>query len=345
MIPVYVITGFLGSGKTTLLNHLVNQPGMKDTALIINEFGDVGIDHLLVDSAFEDTVLMQSGCICCTIRGDLIDTLSDLLTRSGRGEIPSFSRVVIETTGLADPAPVLQTLMSDPNIADHYRLGGVVTTVDAVNGSRQLDEHEEPAKQAAVADRIVLTKTDLATSAEAAALNGKIRTLNPASPIFSVINGKIGPEKLFDTDLYDPKTKNPDVDHWLRDGAFGHGSHHHGSHHHDNDVNRHGAHIQAFCLTYEKPLPWAALKTWLDSVISLRGSDVLRIKGIVNVMDSDGPVIIHGVQHIFHAPVLLKSWPDEDTRSRIVFITRGLEQQDLEAALEAVLNADCAAAA
>jgi len=342
-IPVFIITGFLGSGKTTLLNHLVNHDDMGETAVIINEFGEVGLDHLLVDSAFEDTVLMQSGCICCSIRGDLVDTLNDLLHRVEIGELPRFNRVVIETTGLADPAPVMQSVMSDPACIEKFRLGGVVSTVDAVNGINQLEEYYEPVKQAAVAERIVMTKTDIASANETGSLTGRLREINPASPIFKVVMGEIHPDQLFDTEVYDPTTKIGDVQKWLQEGAYDpdHGPEHGHDHDHDHghnhtDVNRHNSEIRAFCLVYDKPIHWRAFKKWLESIISLRGNDLLRIKGIVNVEGSGGPIVVHGVQHVFHPPAKLNTWPDDDHTTRVVFITRNLELNDLEAALDAV---------
>jgi G3E family GTPase len=340
-IPVFIITGFLGSGKTTLLNHLVNHDDMGETAVIINEFGEVGLDHLLVDSAFEDTVLMQSGCICCSIRGDLIDTLNDLLHRVELGELPKFTRVVIETTGLADPAPVMQSVMSDPNVTNKFRLGGVVSTVDAVNGINQLDEYGEPVKQAAVAERIVMTKTDMSAESETELLTRRLRKINPASPIFKVVMGKIHPDKLFDTGIYDPTTKIGDVTKWLMESSYEKDHSHsdddrHADDHNHVDLSRHNSEIRAFCLVYKKPIHWDAFKTWIDSIISLRGNDLLRIKGIVNVHGSDVPIVVHGVQHIFHPPAKLNDWPDSDHTSRIVFITRNLELNDLEAALDAV---------
>jgi G3E family GTPase len=344
-IPVFIITGFLGSGKTTLLNHLVNHDDMGETAVIINEFGEVGLDHLLVDSAFEDTILMQSGCICCSIRGDLIDTLNDLLHRVELGELPKFTRVVIETTGLADPAPVMQSVMSDPNVTNKFRLGGVVSTVDAVNGINQLDEYGEPVKQAAVAERILMTKTDISSEKETGSLTGRLREINPASPIFKVVMGEIHPDQLFDTDVYDPTTKIGDVEKWLMESSYEQerphshddGDNHGHGHDHDHvDVNRHNSEIRAFCLVYKKPIHWEAFRTWIDSIISLRGNDLLRIKGIVNVEGSTEPVVVHGVQHVFHPPAKLNAWPEGDHTTRIVFITRNLELNDLEAALDAV---------
>ncbi len=320
-IPVFVITGFLGSGKTTLLNRLVNRPGMGDTAVIVNEFGEIGLDHLLVESAFEDTVLMAGGCICCGLRGDLVDTLALLATRRDNGELPGFARVIVETTGLADPAPLLQTLMSDPNVLKFHRLGGVVATVDAINGPRQFDEHAESVKQVAVAERIVLTKTDIATPDQRETALARLAGLNPAAPVFQVVDGEIEPDKLFDAALYDPRNRD-----WLTEAPDTHAH---------TGANRHGDDIRTFCLIRENPVEWRALRVWLESVVASRGADLLRVKGIVNVAGEDRPVVVHGVQHIFHKPVRLVRWPDADRRTRIVFITRGIEQGDLERAFEA----------
>src|SRR6185369_3260808 len=257
-LPVSVITGFLGSGKTTLLKHLLRQPDMADTAVVINEFGEIGLDHLLVEEAREDTILMSSGCLCCSIRGDLIDTLRRLYKRRDRGEVPRFKRLVIETTGLADPAPILQTLIGDPLLSAFYRLDGVVTTVDAVNGMDQLDRQFESVKQAAVADRLILTKTDLAGEAQRKALEARLRTLNPAAPLLPVAHGAVAAEQLFNAGLYNPAEKSPDVGRWLREEAYAqaadsrhddhdHHGHDHGhGHGHALDVNRHDDHIRAF---------------------------------------------------------------------------------------------------
>ncbi len=342
-LPVSVITGFLGSGKTTLLKNLLQQPDMADTAVVINEFGEIGLDHLLVEEAKEDTILMSSGCLCCSIRGDLIDTLRRLYKRRERGEVPRFKRLVIETTGLADPAPILQTLMGDPLLSAFYRLDGVVTTVDAVNGMDQLDRQVESVKQAAVADRLILTKTDLANAAQRKALEARLRSLNPAAPLLAVAHGAVAAEQLFNAGLYNPAEKTPDVARWLNEEAYAqrgaaHGhdhdhSHHHGHDHdhgHGLDVNRHDDHIRAFCLTYDPPIAWDKFVNWIEMLITMRGADLLRIKGILNIAGSDAPVAIHGIQHLFHPPAMLPGWSGPDRRSRIVFITRDLERAWLE---------------
>jgi G3E family GTPase len=361
-LPVSVLTGFLGSGKTTLLSHLVRHPGMANTAVIINEFGEIGLDHLLVAKSSENTILLNSGCLCCTVRGDLIDTMRDLFLKRVRGEILEFDRVVIETTGLADPAPVLHTLMNDPLIAARFRLDGVIATVDAVNGTDQLNRHEESVKQAAVADRIVLTKTDIASPEAIEDLESRLAALNPAAPVLRAVQGQIDPTGLFDAGLYNPATKSPDVERWLRaeayeDGGHGHDEHehhehghhdhdhhdhgheHHGHEHHEHDRNRHDDHITAFCMTIDEPLAWEGFATWIETLITLRGPDLLRIKGILNVRESDVPVVVHGVQHVFHPPVRLEAWPSDDHRSRIVFITRDVSRETIEAMYEAYRDA------
>lgn len=337
-IPVTVLTGFLGSGKTTVLNHVLKHPGMDRTAVIINEFGEIGIDHLLVEKATEDVVLMSSGCLCCTVRGDIADTLTDLFVKRAKGRIPEFRRVVIETTGLADPAPVLHALMSDPIVAERYMLDGVVATIDAVNGAGTLDNHQEAVKQAAIADRLLLTKSDLADPDGIAALTARLAALNPATSPLPVMQGEVDPQVLFDLGLFDPEKKSVEVRRWLNDEALADEHHHH---HHDLDVNRHDDRIRAFCIVRDKPISWNALSGWLDSLASMRGDDLLRVKAIVAIADRpDQPVVLHGVQHLFHPPVLLPSWPSEDHRSRIVFITRDLPRDVIEKSLAAFEEVD-----
>lgn len=352
-IATTVITGFLGSGKTTLLNALLTQDGMDNTAVLINEFGEIGLDHLLVREVSEDVVLLNSGCICCSVRGDLISGLRDLFVKRTRGEIPAFDRVIIETTGLADPAPILHTLMTDPLLTTKFRLDSVVTTVDAIHGSGQLDQHPESVKQAAVADRILMTKSDLADDATRTALEARLRALNPAAPIYQVINGDIAVSKLFNAGLYDPETKSMDVRKWLRDEAYDHHgnethdhahSHDHShsrddahghshDHSHDHDVNRHDDHIQSFCITFDEPLHWDAFVTWAEIFTQMRGESLLRVKGILNLVGEDAPVAIHAVQHVFHPPASLPTWPSDDHRSKIVFITKDLGPQVIRESL------------
>jgi G3E family GTPase len=329
-LPVTLLTGFLGSGKTTVLNHLLRQPGLARTAVIINELGEIGIDHDLVETATEDFVLLKSGCVCCSVRSDLIDTLRELFLKRVRGQIAEFDRVVIETTGLADPAPVLHTLTGDPLVTARYRLDGVIATVDAVNGDDTLDRAFEAVKQAAVADRILLTKTDLAEAEAAGRLTARLRALNPAAPIVPVGNGAVDPACLFDIGLYNPATKSLDVQRWLDEEAFA--SHH--NHDHDNGLSRHDDNIRSFVFTLDHPIASAALTRWLEMLVAFQGPDLLRVKGLVNVADRAGPLVIQGVQHIFHPPEELAAWPSDDRRTRIVFITRGLEETALRKMLD-----------
>ena len=342
-LAVSVITGFLGSGKSTVIRHLLDHPAMDEAAVIVNEFGEVGIDHALVAQSDEDIVLMSSGCLCCTIRGDLVDTLRDLYSLRARREVPAFERVLIETTGLADPAPILHTLMSDPVVLEHFRLDGVVATVDAVNGAHTLDAQPEAVKQAAVADRILLTKTDLVERPAADAIRARIEALNPAAPIHLVEHGAIEPAKLFNAGLYDPATKTTDVRRWLREQAYADAAE--PDHDHGHDVNRHNSEITAFCLYFDEPFDWDSLACWLELLATYRGDDLLRVKGLFNVADFDKPVVIHGVQHVFHPPATIDAWPDDDHRSRAVFITRNLEPATIERTLAGVRKTTAAPAA
>ncbi|MGD0104205.1 MAG: GTP-binding protein [Rhodopila sp.] len=323
--PVTVLTGFLGAGKTTLLNHLLRQPALARTAVLVNEFGEIGLDHLLVEKLDDTTtVLLNAGCLCCTIRGDLARTLREMLPRARRDEI---SRIVVETTGLADPVPILATLMTDPVAASAYRLDGIVTVIDAVNGAIHLDMHDEAVRQVAVADRIIISKADLA---DPSPLRTRLRALNPGAGIAEIVHGKVDPAFVLHAGLFDPGTRIPDVASWMNVAGFEAAGHHH------HDLNRHDATIEAFCLTFEAPLDGQRLAMWLEMLVASRGESLLRVKGILNLKGHDHPVAIHAVRHLMHPQVKLTAWPDGDPRtSRIAFITRDLPRAVVEDGLRA----------
>ncbi len=332
-IPLTVLTGFLGAGKTTLLNRLLKDPALSQTAVIINEFGEISLDHLLVEYVGDNMVLLQSGCLCCTMRGDLVDALETLL-RDLDNRRCTFKRVLLETTGLADPAPVLHTAMAHPYLVLRYRLDGVVTVVDCVNGETTLDEHAEAVKQAAVADRIVLTKTDLATSEQYERIVARLHALNPAAAILDAAKGEATAERLLNCGLYDPDRKIPDVKKWLAAEAYADAHVHTHVHHHD--VNRHDAHIGAFVLTSDTAISAGTLEMFLELLRATHGAKLLRIKGIVKLAEMpDTPVVVHGVQHVFHPTARLERWPDDDHRTRLVFITRDLPERSVRELFEA----------
>jgi len=330
-IPVAVLTGFLGAGKTTLLNFLLRDPMLGNAAVIINEFGDVPIDHLLVEKSDENIMELSSGCLCCTIRGDLIDTMHKLLRKRAGGEIKAFDRIVIETTGLADPAPVIHALMSDDLLLMACRFEGIVTVVDAANGMATFDAHVEAVKQVAVADRIVLTKVDLLSGREGEdmlfAIIARLRKLNPSARLLTTHRDEATAERLFNMSLFNPETKSPNVRGWLAAEAV-EKSHRH--HHHD--VNRHDASIRSFTFTEERAISPAGLELFLELLKSYHGANMLRMKAIVKVADDPArPVVLHGVQHVFHPPVRLPSWPaGSDEVTRMVFIVRDIEKQSIE---------------
>lgn len=339
-IPVSILTGFLGAGKSTLLNRILKDPAMRNAAVIINEFGDVGIDHLLVESADDAIVELSDGCLCCTVRGALVDTLAMLIDRVQTGRARSLSRIVIETTGLADPAPVMQSVLGNPVLSETIALEGVVTVVDAVNGPSSIDNHPEALKQVAVADRLVLSKAELAPPEMVAALRRRLTQLNPSAPLVLAGSPEAGAAALFDNGLYDAASKMPDVARWLHaedhhrhdhhhDHDHDHGHNHHGHDHgHAHDVNRHDASIRSFSIVHDRPISPMALDMFIDLLRSAHGEKLLRMKAVVAVEGESRPVVLHGVQSVFHPPERLSAWPDPaDRRTRMVLITRDLPEQ------------------
>jgi G3E family GTPase len=327
--PVVLLTGFLGSGKTTLLKRILADPALSDTAVIINEFGEVGLDHHLVEHVAEDVVLLPSGCLCCAMKGELAAALRDLLSRRARGLVPAFRRVVVESSGLADPYPVISTIKSDPVLRHHFRLATVLTTVDAVNGPATLDRHVESVRQAAVADMLILTKTDLAKPADIIALNRRLNDLNPGAPIVpsraghadlgSLLEGAGNAASWFKATAEPAKLAS-------REAAD----------------NQHPG-IRSFSVTVDDPLDWTAFGIWLTMLVNRHGSRILRVKGILSIVDEANPVAVHGVQHLIHPPQHLAAWPDGERRSRLVFIVDGIDPDQLRRSLAVFMALDTVA--
>jgi len=319
-LPINVLTGFLGSGKTTVLRHVLHDTAFANTAVLINEFGAVGLDHLLVGALDEAPVLLDSGCICCSIRGDLSRALRDLFARRQRGEVPPFERVIVETTGLADPTPILATITADLVIRRHFRPGTVVATLDALHAERGLDDHEEVARQAAIADRLIITKADLAGDGQVARLRGRLSRLNPAAPVIEAVHGAVDAAFLIGQDISSAESKVAEARQWMQQaGIPGH-----------LDGHRPGGAITSFCLHHPGKLDWTVFGLWFSLLTHRHGSRLLRVKGILDVDGSETPVAIHAVQHVIHPPEHLPDWPDTARGSRIVFITQGLDRELVE---------------
>lgn len=365
-MPIWVtlITGFLGSGKTTLLNALLKDPALADAVVIVNEFGEIGVDSDLMQGSSENVVQLANGCLCCSVKGELIDTFRDLTIQRQAGVIPKFQRVIIETTGIADPGPVLQIILTNPMVRNNYALDGIVTTLDAINGRTSLANFPESVRQVAVADRIVLTKSDLTNAKERQALaelRRQVRALNPAAPIIEAVKGKLDPSQLFGLGIYDAASGRPDLERWIdaqaydfaeeesasfADGAAldaaavaetyarqGHradeGEHRH-PHHHGSD-------IRSFCMVRDDPVSLDTLRLFLDAIARESGPNLLRVKGLIHVQERpDNPAIIQGAQQIFHSLEWLPEWPSDDRRTRIVFITRGIERSHIEDAFRLI---------
>ena len=343
LLPVNVVTGFLGSGKTTLLRRLLASPRLAATAVLVNEFGEVGLDHHLLESVSESMVLLDNGCVCCAVRDDLRSALLDLHGRRERGEAPRYDRVVIESSGLADPAPVLHTLTADPVIRHHYRPGAVVTVVDVVHGDAQLDRYPESVKQVALADRVVLTKTDMAGPGVESRLRGRLRAMNPTAPVRvggGLVDGgraamaevTADAVSLLVEDVHRADSRQAEAERWLAPVGGPEAAPH-----------RHTGDVTSFCIETDEPMDWTVFGIWLGMLLHRHGEDVLRVKGIVDVPELDGPVLLNAVQHTVHPPAHLPAWPGTRGRengreaprrgTRIVFIVRGLDRERIEQSL------------
>jgi len=347
---VTILTGFLGSGKTTLLNRVLRDPAMAHTAVVINEFGEVGLDHALAASSDDTIMVLENGCLCCTVFGDLVATMNRLYHAREAGEIPAFDHVIIETSGLADPSPVIQAFLSEPTLAGLYRIGNVIAIVDAVNGPDTLDRHPESVRQVALADVILLTKLDLLDADKAArtqvALTERLARINPAARITRIDDPALDIIKLLQAPGFDPSDANADARAWLNAAAYassgsdGH-DHSHADHDHEHDhdhAHGHGPHhglhdrdIASFCFIRDEPISREALRLLLDALQQNLGANLLRVKGLINVEDEPNrPAVIQGAQQLLHTISWLDRWPDDDRRSKIVFITQGYDREEVE---------------
>ena len=352
--PVTVLTGFLGSGKTTTLARLLKAPEFAGTVAIINEFGEIGLDHLLVETSEERFALLDNGCVCCTVRDDLVETLLRLVARADAGELPGFRRVVVETTGLADPAPILHALMAEERLARSYQIDGVLATVDAVNGLATLNVHREAVKQVAVADRLLLTKTDLASEGAQTLLLERLALLNPAALVIHSREGDAPASALTGLELDAALTAPGEIVGWFERTARATERPRFRAEAHDESCRdlhcadprhglRHDKDISTFSVTIDRPIAWGAFKQWLEYLALLKGEDLLRFKGLVHVAERpDVPIVVHGVQHVFHPPRELAAWPSADRRTRLVFITRGIPRVVIEDTLSKFAAIDLA---
>lgn len=331
--PVTVLTGFLGSGKTTLANRLLAHPGYSDTAFIVNELGEAAIDHALVRLASGNVVVLAGGCVCCRVAGDLVQSLRELHFQRAEGRIPAFRRAIVETTGLADPAPLLTTLIEMPLVAARYSLAGVVTTVDGEHGMRTLDEHPEAVGQAAIADRLVLTKVDRVREEALAALTARLAALNPGAPILRAARGEADPAALLDTGLSRAGNAAPEARGWLDAGAWRH------ARAATPGPRRHDARIRSFVWSAHAPLEREALENAMATLLELFGDRILRVKGLVDIAGEGGPTAIHAVGHTLYPPARLPDWPDADRSTRIVFIARDLEESLVARTLDSLAGA------
>ncbi len=348
-LPVSVLTGFLGSGKTTILSGLLRNPEMANTAVIVNEFGEAGLDHLIVEKGEEDVVLLDAGCLCCAVSDTLSDTLTDLFFRRVRGDVPPFERAIIETSGLADPAPILHALVTDQFVSSKFFLDGVIAAVDGVHGFNQLDDHEEAVKQAGFAERIIITKTDLVSLNDIAALRERMSGMNPGARILEVVKGHVEPTCILNVGLFDLDKKSVDVQRWLHQEAVGGRGHdardpargsseerseHAGSRNHK--AGRHNEKIQTFSVDFDFPVTWASYADWVASMERIPSENLLRVKGLIGIAGSDRPYVIQGVRHIFSPPIRLNRWPQDIHASRLIFITYDLDRSLVEATLGAL---------